>query len=84
MDDKDLKILEAINNLSPTSFVGPIKVNESLGMDKMALGDRLILLNKSGHIELMTSEYVSSATLPNFISRIRLTELGRRSLTDRR
>ncbi len=84
MDNTDKKILKAINTRSPKSFVGPIEVNENLRLDKTELGNRLMLLKKSGYVDLMTSEYVSSATLPNFISRIKLTDLGRQSLAEQK
>jgi RIO-like serine/threonine protein kinase len=83
MDDIDIKILEAINKVSPKTFISPIKVNEILKLDATELGTRLKLLKKSGHVDIMTSEYPSSLTLPNSISKVFLTELGRRSLKAR-
>jgi DNA-binding Lrp family transcriptional regulator len=80
MDDTDIKILKAIDAKSPKSFISPVKINESLKLDEVELGNRLMLLKKTGHVDLMTSEYVSSMTLPNFISKIMLTDLGRKSL----
>jgi hypothetical protein len=76
----DKKILEAINTVSPKSFVSPVRVNEILGLDETKLGDRLKLLKKSGYVDIMTSEYPSSLTLPNSISKVYLTESGRQSL----
>jgi hypothetical protein len=84
MDDIDIKILEAINIISPKSFISPVKVNENLRLDPTELGDRLKLLKKSGHVDILTSEYPSSLTLPNSISKVYLTELGRQSLKDKR
>jgi RIO-like serine/threonine protein kinase len=84
MDDIDRKILEAINTISPKSFISPVKVNEILRLDPTELGDRLKTLKKSGHVDIMTSEYPSSLTLPNSISKVYLTELGRQSLKDKR
>jgi hypothetical protein len=84
MDDIDRKILEAINTISPKSFISPVKVNENLRLDPTELGDRLKLLKKSGHVDILTSEYPSSLTLPNSISKVYLTELGRQSLKDKR
>lgn len=80
MENADMKILKAINKVSPKSFVGPVKVNEVLKLDASLLGDRLMLLKKSGHIDIMTSEYPSSLTLPNAISRVYLTDMGRQML----
>jgi RIO-like serine/threonine protein kinase len=80
MDKIDIKILEGINTISLKSFVSPVKVNEVLKLDPTELGDRLKMLKKSGHVDIMTSEFVSSLTLPNFISKVILTELGRQSL----
>lgn len=84
MDNIDLKILKAINTVSPKSFVSPVKVNEVLLLDANQLGTRLKLLKKSGHVDIMISEYPSSLTLPNSISKVYLTELGRKTLTDKK
>lgn len=70
-----------MSNISPMSFVSPIEVNEIVKLDKMELGERLMLMKKSGHVEVITRDFVSSMTLPNFIAKIRLTDLGRRALT---
>ena len=80
MDDQDLKILGAMNAVSPMSFVSPIEVNAIVKLDKMELGNRLMLMKKSGHVEVITRDFVSSMTLPNFIAKIKLTDLGRRAL----
>jgi hypothetical protein len=84
MDATDRKILKAINKVSPKSFISPVKVNEVLKMDTTQLGNRLMLLKKSGYIDVMTSEYPSSLTLPNAISRVYLTEMGRQTLKTRK
>jgi hypothetical protein len=84
VDDIDIKILEGINALSPKSFVSPVKVNEILKLDQTELGDRIKMLKKSGYVDTITSEFVSSLTLPNFISKVILTELGRQSLKEKR
>ncbi len=84
MDHIDMKILEAINAISPKSFISPVKVNEILKLDETELGNRLKLLKKSGHVDIMTSEYPSSLTLPNSISKVYLTETGRQSLKEKR
>jgi len=84
MDDIDTKILEAINTISPKSFISPVKVNEILKLNETELGNRLKLLKKSGHVDVMTSEYPSSLTLPNSISKVYLTESGRQSLKEKR
>ena len=80
MDSIDKKILDAINKVSPKSFVSPVKVNEVIKLDPTLLGNRLMLLKKSGHVDIMTSEYPSSLSLPNAISRVYLTDLGRQVL----
>ena len=77
MDATDKKILKAIDKVSPKSFISPVKVNEVLKMDTTLLGNRLMLLKESGFVDVMTSEYASSLTLPNAISRVYLTDLGR-------
>jgi hypothetical protein len=79
-DATDRKILKAIDKISPKSFISPVKVNEVLKMDTTQLGNRLMLLKKSGYVDIMTSEYPSSLTLPNAISRVYLTDLGRQTL----
>jgi hypothetical protein len=80
MDNMDMKILGAINNISPMSFVSPIEVSEKIKLDKTDLGERLLLMKKSGHVDVITREYISSTTLPNFIAKIKLTDLGRKVL----
>ena len=84
MDKIDMKILEAINTISSKSFISPIKVNEILKLNETELGNRLKLLKKSGHVDIMTSEYPSSLTLPNSISKVYITELGRQSLKQKK
>jgi hypothetical protein len=84
MNDTDKKILEAINTVSPKSFVSPVKVNEVLKLDVSKLGNRLKLLKKSGHVDIMISDYPSSLTLPNAISKVYLTELGRKALKEKK
>ena len=83
MDDIDLKIIGAINTASSKSFVSPVKVNEILSLDANLLGTRLMLLKKSGHVDLMKKDYPSSLTLPNSISKVYLTEMGRKTLKDK-
>ena len=81
MDETDRKILETINAISPKSFVSPVKVNEVLKLDANRLGKHIMHLKKSGQLDILTSEYTSSLSLPNGISRVYLTNLGRKSLT---
>jgi len=80
MDDTDTNILEAINAVSPKCFVSPIRINEILKLDATELGNRLELLKRSGYVDIITSEYMSSQTLPNFISKVCITESGQQSL----
>ncbi len=75
-----MKILKAINRASPKSFISPVEVNEALKLDTTTLGNRLMLLKKLGYVDLMTSEYPSSLTLPNAISRVYVNDLGRQTL----
>jgi DNA-binding Lrp family transcriptional regulator len=84
MDKIDMKILGAINTISPKSFVSPVKVNEILGLNTTELGDRLKRLKKSGFVDIITSDYPSSLTLPNSISKVYLTELGQQSLKQKK
>jgi hypothetical protein len=83
MDDIDLKILETINKVSPKTSISPVKVNEILKLDATEFGTRLKILKKSGHIDIMISEYPSSLTLPNAISKVFLTELGRKTFKNK-
>ena len=80
MNSLDAKILKAIRALSPTSFVGAVELSDKVKMDKKELGDRIMALKKSGKVDIVTKEFVSSITLPNFISKIRLTDAGRKAL----
>ena len=50
MYNQDLKILGAMNALSPISFVSPIEVNRIVKLDKTELGNRLMLMKKSGRV----------------------------------
>ena len=84
MDEMDLKILEAIDTVSPKSFISPVKVNEILKLDPTELGNRLKALKVSGDVDIMTSEYPSSLTLPNAISKVYITKLGRQRLMEKR
>ncbi len=84
MDKIDRMILEAINTISPKSFISPVKVNQTLKLDPTELGKRLMVLKKSEYVDIMTSEYPSSLTLPNAISKVYLTDLGRQSLNEKR
>ena len=84
MDDIDQKILEAINTASPKSSVCPVKVNEVLSIDANLLGTRLMLLKKSGHVDIMKNDYPSSLTLPTSIAKVYLTEMGRKTLNDKK
>ena len=82
MDNKDLKILKAINTLSSTSFVTAIGVNDIIKFDSKDLGDRLMVMKKSGHIDIVSREFISSTTLPNFIAKVKLTDPGRKALEE--
>lgn len=83
MDSIDGNILTAINKVSPKTSISPVKVNDVLKMDETELGTRLKLLKKSGHVDIIISDYPSSLTLPNSISKVFLTELGRKTLKEK-
>ena len=83
MENIDKKILKAINKASPKSFISPVKVNEVLKLDENELGNRLMKLKKSGHVDILISDYPSSLSLPNAISKVFLTELGRKTLKEK-
>jgi hypothetical protein len=61
MDNKDVKILNAINKVSSKSFISPVKVDEVLVFDETELGIHLMLLKKSGHINIIIGDYPSSS-----------------------
>ena len=82
MDDIDIKILERVNVISPKFVVIPVNVNEKLKRNPTEFGDRLKTLKKSGYVDNISSEFVSSLTLSNFISKAILTELGRKNLRE--
>ena len=84
MDDTDIRIIKTINSLSPKSFISPVRVDELLRLNETELGNRLMALKRSGHIDILTSDYVSSTTLSNSISKVCLTELGRQSLKEKK
>ena len=84
MDAIDKKIIKEIHTVSPKSFISPVIVNEVLKLDANQFGKRLMLLKKSGHVDIMIKDYPSSLTLPNSISKVFLTELGRKCLKDRK
>ena len=82
MDTTDLDILNAIETVSPKRSISPVKVNEVLKLDENELGNRLMKLKKSGHVDILISDYPSSLSLPNAISKVFLTELGRKIVTE--
>lgn len=84
MDSTDRKILKTINKESSKYFVSAIKINESLKLDIAELGNRLMLLKKSGHVDIITSSDRSSLTLPNSISKVTITDMGREILKDKK
>jgi hypothetical protein len=84
MDTTDLNILNAIETVSPKRSISPVKVNEVLKLDENELGDRLMKLKKSGHVDILISDYPSSLSLPNAISKVFLTELGRKALKEKK
>ena len=83
MDTIDLDIMKAIETVSLKRFISPVKVNEVLKLDEVELGDRLMKLRKSGHVDILISDYPSSLTLPNAISKVFATDLGRRALREK-
>jgi hypothetical protein len=75
--------LNAIETVSPKRSISPVKVNEVLKLDENELGNRLMKLKKSGHVDILISDYPSSLSLPNAISKVFLTELGRKALKEK-
>ncbi len=83
MDKIDLDIMKAIEAVSSKRFISPIKVNEVLKLDEVELGDRFLKLRKLGHVDILISDYPSSLTLPNAISKVFVTDLGRKTLKEK-
>ena len=83
MDTIDLTILTAIEIVSPKRSISPVKVNEVVKLDENELGNRLMKLRKSGHVDILISDYPSSLSLPNAISKVFLTELRRKALKEK-
>ena len=82
MDTIDLDIMKAIETVSPKRSISPVKVDGVLKLDEVELGDRLMKLGKSGLVDILISDYPSSLTLPNAISTVFVTELGRKTLKE--
>jgi hypothetical protein len=80
MKKLNLKVLKAINTLSATTFVSATEVSDKVKMDRNELEDRLTAMKKSGQVDIITREFISSMTLPNFIAKVRITEQGRKDL----
>ena len=73
------------STLFPQSLLSALsKSMRSCELDLDRLGSRLMLLKKSGHVDIMKKDYPSSLTLPNAIAKVFLTELGRKTLKDRK
>ena len=83
MDNIHVKILQAINSLSPKSFVSPIEVNKKVKLDEIEFGDRLLSLRRLRYVAVKTDSGAPGKSLPNGICGVSITDDGRQVLRRR-
>jgi len=76
MDNIHVKILEAINSLSPKSFVSPIEVNKKVKLDEIEFADRLLSLRRLRYVTVKKDSSAPSKSLPNGICGVSITDDG--------
>jgi hypothetical protein len=74
MDNIHVKILEAINSLSPKSFVSPIEVNKKVKLDEIEFADRLLSLRRLRYVTVKKDSGAPSKSLPNGICSVSITD----------
>ena len=78
IDEIDKKILEAINDRSPTGWVFSVNVKSALRLEKKVLLDRLTRLKELGYINTQSGSYNEGhLILKNGLNQLQLTDLGR-------
>ena len=81
IDEIDKKILEAINDRSPTGWVFSVNVKSALRLEKKVLLDRLTRLKELGYINTQSGSYNEGhLILKNGLNQVQLTDLGRNIL----
>ena len=76
MDNIHVKILEAINSLSPKSYVSPIEVNEKVKLDEIEFVDRLLSLRRLRYVLVKEDSEAPGKSLPNGICGVSITDDG--------
>jgi hypothetical protein len=76
MDNIHVKILEAINSLSPKAFVSPIEVNEKVKLDEIEFVDRLLSLRRLRYVTVKKDCNGPDKGLPNGICGVSITDDG--------
>jgi RIO-like serine/threonine protein kinase len=84
IDEIDRKILEAINDRSPTKWVNSVNVKRALRLEKIVFRDHLTRLKILGYIDTPPVNYTEEHSNKNGIHQIRLTDIGRSLLMEKR
>lgn len=83
MDNIHVKILEAINSLSPKSFVSPVEVNEKVKLDEIEFVDRLLSLRRLRYVIVKKDGDATNKSISNGICSVSITDDGRQVLRRR-
>jgi hypothetical protein len=83
MDNIHLKILEAINSLSPKSFVSPVEINKKVKLDEIEFVDRLLSLRRLRYVIVKKESGSPGKSFPNGICGVSITDDGRQVLRRR-
>ena len=83
MDNIHVKILEAINSLSPKSFVSTIEVNEKVKLDEIEFVDRLLSLRRLRYVTVKKDSSGPDKSISNGICGVSITDDGRQVLRRR-
>jgi hypothetical protein len=83
MDNIHVKILEAINSLSPKSYVSPVEVNEKIKLDEIEFVDRLLSLKRLRYVTVKKDSDAPGKSFPNGICGVSITDDGRQVLRRR-
>jgi hypothetical protein len=76
MDNIHVKILEAINSLSPKSYVSPIEVNKRVKLDEIEFVDRLLSLRRLRYVLVKKDSEAPDKSLHNGICGVSITDDG--------
>lgn len=83
MDNIHVKILEAINSLSPKSYVSPIEVNKKVKLDEIEFVDRLLSLRRLRYVLVKKDGEAPGESFSNGICGVSITDDGRQVLRRR-